>query len=192
MSDNILGMGNNETWGSSCDSSVISKKIDSSLLQLKVITMDGEIYRYVFGKKTLTTTSSFSDLSATNNTVVLTTEQFPGDPNTHYTRNEITVESNSELSDTQSDFSFTEIGNYSMTGYIFDYQVIPTLDRGPKLIKTFVSPTRLFTIKGYLSDDLVKGSDSTDDATSEKDTLLSSAAHLQATIGNQLEKTITL
>ena len=190
------------------DNKYIVKKVDSSLLQLKVISMEGILYRYVFGKKTLTTVSSFSELTYTDNTVLLTEERFPGDSNVHYTRNEITVDKSTDNDDISSDFSFTEIGNYSMQGYMFDYQVIPTLDQGPKVVKTFVSPTHLFTIKGYLSDDLIKPDSAQNIALYEKsgsgagggtfgseplkNTLLPQAAHLQATIGTQLEKTITL
>lgn len=183
---------NNTQNSNTNDDKYITKKIDSALLQLKTIALDGTIYRYIFGKKVLTTVTSFSELSANENTVLLTTERFPGDPNIHYTRNNITVEGTSENNDIDSDFSFTEIGNYSMQGYMFDYQVIPTLNKGPKVVKTFVSPTHLFTIKGYLADDLVKGTDEVSDKLSEKDDLLPKAAHLQATIGTQLEKTITL
>ena len=150
---------------------------DSALLQIRSLTMSGDYYRVVLGRKELVTTEYLERPEHTGNMVLYTEERFAGEKDTRYTLNEITVspitrkqlkdhpsdgdaltrnENNDQPSNLnqpfESDFSFNEFGNYQMKGFVFNYQIVPTLNKGPKLTKSFVTPTNLFTVKGYLAD----------------------------------------
>lgn len=137
---------------------------DSSLLQIRSLTMSGDYYRIILGRKELTTYDYIERPEHTDNMVLFTEERFAGEADTRYTLNEITVSpmTRKQMGDDktaesfnqpfESDFDFKEFGNYQMRGFIFNYQVVPTLNKGPKLTKSFVTPTHLFTIKGYLND----------------------------------------
>lgn len=184
--------GNHASTNNTTNKKIISKKIDSALLQLKVITLLGDVYRIIFGKKELTTSVSLKPIPPKDNTILMTEEHMAGDTETQYTVNNITVSDVTENDDTQTDFSFEELGNYSMQGYIFDYQVIPTLDKGPKVIKTFVNPTKLFTVKGYLSDSIIKAENPPPKNLPDKTNFIPFAAGITQNITKQLDKTITL
>ena len=137
---------------------------DSSLLQIRSLTMSGDYYRVILGKKELTTYDYLERPEHTDNMVLYTEERFAGEADTRYTLNKIEVSSitrrqmgddekgNSFNQPFESDFDFKEFGNYQMRGFVFNYQIVPTLNKGPKLTKSFITPTHLFTIKGYLSD----------------------------------------
>lgn len=139
---------------------------DSFLLQIKSITMFGDYYRVIMGTKELTTTESLKRPKYTKDTVLFTEERFAGEAEGRYTLNEISVSpilaepdpldpngnSNGLNKLPKDDFNFKEIGNYQMRGLIFNYQVVPTLNKGPKVIKSFIVPNHIFSIKGYLGD----------------------------------------
>jgi len=178
---------------------LIKKSVDASLLFVKVLTLDGDLYRIVFGQKRLVTYETSERPQIDDSTVLMTEERFPGDDIVHYSVAEIEVSSDTSLSEEESDFAFTEIGNYSITGFTFDYQVIPTLDRGPLVIKTFVSPVSMLTLKGYLSSYLKKseaadrlGNKTMPPDIISKDQFLKSLSSIKMTVTNQLNKTLSI
>ena len=171
--------------------------------------MNGEIYRIVFGKKTITEVESSEKLKMKPNTIVQTQESVAGDDIIRHSQHNLSVtgiksSSNGSAHDSASgsadssgkessdDFVFTEIGNYSLSGVNFDYQVIPTLNGGPVSIRTFATPINIFTLKGYLADDFVKSSDVDDYDTSEAKKMEKQASNVKVIEKTNSQRTISL
>lgn len=176
---------------------------ESTLLALKVVDMRGDIYRVVFGKKTLITTEHLGEPNEDDipdNAVVYTKEIYAGRKDVDYIVTTVELEGVTENSEPDLSFDFTLFSDFHMESFIFDYQVIPTMDKGPKLIKTFVSPALNHTFKGSLTEHAILASGIsalTYDATEQEKTSAigiptNIAQQIKVVANTKLEQTISL
>lgn len=152
--------------------STIKISSDSSLIQMRSLTMSGDYYRLVMGRKELVTYETLELPEFDEDIVLFTEERFAGESDYRYTVNKLKVVSFQQSNEDKdgesspaynqefkSDFDFLEVGNYEMKGFVFNYQIVPTLNKGIKVTKSFVTPTHLFSVKGYLSDHVKRHGD---------------------------------
>lgn len=177
---------------------------ESMLLALKVVDMKGDIFRIVFGKKTLVTTQYLGEPDSNeipDNAVVYTKEAFAGRDDLNFTVTTVELEGNTQNSEPDISFDFTKLSDYHMESFVFDYQVIPTLDKGPKLIKTFVSPVLNHTFKGSLTQNAImteafeqsRGNMNSQDMFKfETGIPATIAQHIKITANTKLQETISL
>jgi len=157
---------------------LLSKSTSEELLSLQIVTVTGEFYRIVFGKKIVTakiTTEKPNDIDS-DKVILYAKEQIPGVDYTKYTVNYIDVEkpTANNTPDNSPDFKIdvsrylgetnTDINPnvsvqqgykyypvYSLEGKVFNYKVVPTLTKGPKVIRNHITPNRMLNLEGRLS-----------------------------------------
>lgn len=137
------------------DDSATSVSQESVLLEVKNVSITGDIYRIVLGKQTLLTKTTLEKPSVKDNTVLIAKEYISGESEPKYTVKEIYL--SDATTNSEADFEIKAQGflNYALEGFIVNYSVIPTLTNGPVLMKSYNQPNVMYTIDSHLSDILV-------------------------------------
>jgi len=154
---------------------LLSKNVSESLLAIQAVSITGEVYRIIFGKKKLISeVRTEPPEKMPDNVVIYSKEQDAGQDFTKYSIDHIEVEKPDATSINQGDVKielgsyFNEKGNdinpdggsdstfihfprYTMEAKVFNYRIVPTLTKGPKILRQNISPNRMMVLDGRLS-----------------------------------------
>ena len=125
----------------------LKRIIDYRQLANKQVSLEGEIYIFSWGVVKNTTKVSYDDVEADDNTIFVSKENIKGVPYTFYRTQ--SIETLPEMPKEVDVSNSKLITTYKNKSIIYDYMVVPTIDNGPKLIKTFLNYQTIKEITGY-------------------------------------------
>ena len=146
-------------------SGIIEEETEKSLLSFQFVSLKGEIYRVVFGEKEITTITSTFPLNIKDGTILYAQEKDAGLDFTKYTMKTISVDKSvSYNSQTLANKypNYVHVPKYELNSMIFNYKIVPTLDRGPKILKENIVPNYMILLDGRLESALVEKQRSND------------------------------
>ncbi len=129
----------------------LSLSVDKSLLEIKAVSVKGELYKIVFGTKVIKTFSTTEALDTEDNMILYSKEKFAGEPFSRYTKKTLSFEYDTklELKDSETSFQTKDFIDYKMEALIIDYQIVPTIDKGPMAFRTIAHPVINIKEKGF-------------------------------------------
>lgn len=125
----------------------LKRIVDYRQLVNKQISLDGEIYIFSWGVVKNTTRVSYDNVDADDNTIYVSEEKIKGVPYTFYRSQ--SIETLSEMPEDTDIQDVKLLTTYQNKSVIYDYMVVPTIDNGPKLIKTFLNYQTIKEVTGY-------------------------------------------
>jgi len=141
---------------------LISKNVEEALLSTQIVSLSGDIYRVVFGKKkTITEVYDGKPTQFPDTMVLYAKEHTAGEDLVKHTVKSIEVEGPSDIDnkkymdDKPAGKSYLYYSTYELESQTFNFQVVPTLNKGVKLLRTYMVPNKLTVLDGRVEEGIV-------------------------------------
>jgi len=125
----------------------LKKIVDYRQLVNKQVSLDGEIYIFSWGVVKNTTRVSYDKVGTDDNIIYVSEERIKGVPYTFYRSQ--SIETLSKMPDDADIKNSKVLTTYQNKSVIYDYMIVPTIDNGPKVIKTFLNYQTIREVTGY-------------------------------------------